>query len=577
VSKLQFRVLYKQFLFRAVDLELLSTSAQGDVNKLLGQFASLLVFASLLIALGGMAFGGSDMPAAQRLAASWAMEHLLIATTMLVVGLFAILSWDSMFPDRRDVLVLAPLPVRARTLFLARVAAVATALSLTIAAFHSFAGLVWPFLFAPANIGILGAIRSFAAYWITMLAAGTFMLCSLLCVQGLAALLPRQNFLRISAIMQMAAFCLLLCVYFLQPSLLTPEALTAPDNQRLLASLPSYWFLGLFQTLNGSTHPALAPLARRAADALWIAVFGATVALMLSYLRTLRKILEEPDITPGARGGRWLPRFGDPPRTAIVQFSIRTLFRSRQHRLIQSFFLGLAFTIVILYVKTPLAQRSLQDAFGANPWHQVNVPLLVSSMVMMWFAVIGTRVVFAMPTDLRANWVFRLANLRGVADCVKATRRSLFTLAVVPVCTIWAGVLFWLWPWRSAAAHLFVVGLLGTILVEICLHNFHKIPFTCSYLPGKANVYHLFFVYVLLFIPLLDKMASLERNAIQNPAWLVLLLPVLMISAILVRWRTSARAFAEDAELRFEEVESPTVLELGLHRDGTLPIVHPHE
>ena len=30
----------------------------------------------------------------------------MIATTMLVVGLFAILSWDSTFPDRRDVMVL---------------------------------------------------------------------------------------------------------------------------------------------------------------------------------------------------------------------------------------------------------------------------------------------------------------------------------------------------------------------------------------------------------------------------------------------------------------------------------------
>jgi hypothetical protein len=47
-------------------------------------------------------------------AATWGMEHFLISTTMLVVGLFAVLSWDSAFPDRRDVLVLGPLPVRSR-------------------------------------------------------------------------------------------------------------------------------------------------------------------------------------------------------------------------------------------------------------------------------------------------------------------------------------------------------------------------------------------------------------------------------------------------------------------------------
>ena len=63
---------------------------------------------------------------------------------MLVVGLFAVLSWDSTFPDRRDVLVLAPLPVRARTLFLAKVAAAATALGLTVVCLHSAAGLAGP-------------------------------------------------------------------------------------------------------------------------------------------------------------------------------------------------------------------------------------------------------------------------------------------------------------------------------------------------------------------------------------------------------------------------------------------------
>jgi energy-coupling factor transporter ATP-binding protein EcfA2 len=363
--------------------------------------------------------------------------------------------------------------------------------------------------------------------------------------------------------LQIAAFCLLLSVYFLQPSMLTPEALTAPQNQRLLARLPPYWFLGLFQTLNGSPHPALDPLARRAAAGLAIAVSGAGAAFALSYLRTLRKIVEEPDIATGAHGGRWLPRFGDPPLTAMVHFNIRTLLRSRQHRLILSFFLGLAFTIVILYVKTPLAQRTLLNASASNPWRQINAPLLVCSIVMMWFAVIGTRVAFAMPTDLRANWIFRMTNARSVADGLKATRRSLFALAVVPVGTIWAAVLLWLWPWRPAVGHIFVLGFVGTILVEVCLHNFHKIPFTCSYLPGKANVYYLFFAYALLSVALLDRAAVLERNALQGGLPFMTVLLVLSFSAVLARLRTVSLSQFEGADLRFEEVEPPAVLELG--------------
>ncbi|MCI0363073.1 MAG: hypothetical protein L0219_04280, partial [Phycisphaerales bacterium] len=363
MMKLQFRVLYREFLFRMVDLELLSASALGDVSKLLGQFAALLIFVSSLFGLIALGIGDSRMPRAAVLISAWTFEHTLIATTMLVVGLFAVLSWDSTFPDRRDVLVLAPLPVRARTLFLAKVAASATALSLTVAALNAFPGLTLPLALAPSSSSVLdlilspGLYRSFAAYWITMTLAGAFIFCSVLGVQGIAAqLLPRRRFLRLSTFLQLAAFCLFVSVYFLQPWLATPKALLAPENQRLLAWLPSYWFLGLFQELNGSMHAAMVPLARRAWVGLALAGFGAAAAYVLSYFRTLRKIVEEPDIMPGSRGLRWLPRFGNSLETAVAQFSVRTLLRSRQHRVMLAFFLGIGFAIMILFMKAPAQQ-----------------------------------------------------------------------------------------------------------------------------------------------------------------------------------------------------------------------------
>ena len=51
-------------------------------------------------------------------------------------------------------------------------------------------------------------------------------------------------------------------------------------------------------------HPALEPLARRAWMGLAGVVCGAAAVYALSYWRTLRKIVEEPDIAPGS------PRFG---------------------------------------------------------------------------------------------------------------------------------------------------------------------------------------------------------------------------------------------------------------------------
>ena len=347
--KTQFRVLYRQFLFRLVDLELLST--HGETSKLLGQFASLLVFLGLIFSFPLWGLTGDDMPARARLIASWEIEHFLIATTMLIVGLFAVLSWDSMFPDQRDVLVLAPLPVRASTMFLAKVAAIATGLAVTVAVLNVLPGFLAPLAFAPSNSGLIGLPRSFAAYWVTMFAAGTFIFCCVLGIQGLAAqALPRRQFLRVSSFLQIAAFCLFVSVYFLQPSLASPEALTPAHNQHWLVCLPSYWFLGLFAQLNGSMHPALAPLAIRAWEGLVIAGSATALVYSLSYFRMLGRVAEEPDIVPRFRRLRWLPRLGGSLETAIGQFSIRTLLRSRKHRLILAFYLGIGLALTILFV-----------------------------------------------------------------------------------------------------------------------------------------------------------------------------------------------------------------------------------
>ncbi len=558
-EKLQFQVLYRQFLFRMVDLELLSASAQGDISKLLGQFAGLLVFFSFACSFGALIFDRSRLRPAQLQSALWGLEHFFISTTILVVGLFAVLSWDSTFPDRRDVLVLAPLPIRARTLFLAKVAAAGTALSLTVVAMHCLGGLGWPFQFTPKGGN---GFRSLAAYWITMFSAGGFTFCCVLGVQGLGAqLLPRRYFLRLSAFLQMAAFCLFVSTYFLEPSLVTPAAFAAPQNQRALEWLPTYWFLGFFHQLNGSLNaPEFAALARRAWIGLAVSVGGTSVAYALSYLRTLRKIVEEPDIVPGAGGVRWLPRFGNSLETAVVQFSIRTLARSRQHRVMLAFFLGIGFAFVIFVLKNPGPRVGSHASEG---------PLLFASLTAMCLAVIGTRVLFSMPLALRANWVFRVTQVCGPSAYMAAIRQPLFVLAVLPVSALFAALLFSKWAWHQAAAHLIVLALLGTIVTYLCLAGFRKIPFTCSYLPGKSYL-HMVFMTAMGFLVLIGRGVVFEAEAIHHAATYLSMVAVLIVAAMAARWLAVWRARGEDAVVQFEEVPAAALQTLGLNRDGVV-------
>src|SRR6266511_5660913 len=187
---------------------------------------------------------------------------------MLVMGLFAVLSWDSTFLDRRDVLVMAPLPVRPRTIFLAKAAALGAALGLTTAALTGLPGITWGLMyFAPAHSSLLGGVRALAAYWIAALAGAAFVFCAVLAAQGTAGQLPRRWYLRLSAVLQIAVFCLILGTYFLEPRLSNPQAFAAARNQHALAWLPSYGYLGLFHALNGDATPGVPAAA-------WRVVFG---------------------------------------------------------------------------------------------------------------------------------------------------------------------------------------------------------------------------------------------------------------------------------------------------------------
>ncbi|MCU0243290.1 MAG: hypothetical protein MUE80_00750, partial [Acidobacteria bacterium] len=53
---------------------------------------------------------------------SWQEKSYLLTLMMLVFGVITLLEWDVLFPDRRDFLNLAPLPVRLRTVFAAKLA-----------------------------------------------------------------------------------------------------------------------------------------------------------------------------------------------------------------------------------------------------------------------------------------------------------------------------------------------------------------------------------------------------------------------------------------------------------------------
>jgi CubicO group peptidase (beta-lactamase class C family) len=419
----------------------------------------------------------------------------------------------------------------------------------------------------PVSTGISGVVRSFSAYWLTMLLAGVFTFGAILTAQGLAALLlPRGLFLRFSGYLQLAVVFVILAAYFVQPGFYDiGELVTGPH--RLIPWLPSYWFLALYQQLNGSMHPALQPLARCSWIGLAAVLCVSPIVYALSYWRMLSAIAEEPDITPTPP--RWeffgkerLVGFGARSQLAITQFGVRTLARSRQHRLILSFYLGtgLAFTSLILKGVGAIANATNHSG------REESMLLWSASVLVMSLAIIGARVAFAIPFDLRANWIFQIAGVRSGTNNLAAVRRVLYVVAVVPVWLLTATICLTLWPSWQNAGHLAVLALTGIILVDICLVRFPKIPFTCSWLPGKSRINMVLLAALGLLLIGRDA-AAFERQALQDTRSTLSMLALLAFVAIGVRRMVFTLASREKDTLRFEEEPPPVVMGLQLYHD----------
>jgi hypothetical protein len=250
----------------------------------------------------------------------------------------------------------------------------------------------------------------------------------------------------------------------------------------------------------------------------------------------------------------------------LTLFALRTVLRSRQHRVMLAFYVGIAGAIVLLILRTGLGRQQQALSPGGQ------LALMFASLVAATAWIFGLRVVFAMPYALPANWIFRLSRVLPDRAYLPAIRRIPLHLGVLPVCGLGA-LLFLLWDVRLAAAHLAVLGLWSLLLTSLALRGFHKIPFTCSYLPGKTPVH----MAVLAAIGLLNLTlhgVRFELALIRAGGRPLAILFGGLATAVLAAWwwmRAGAEPETDGTWVAFEEEYDPAVHTLGLIRDGVMP------
>jgi hypothetical protein len=548
-----FGALVRHFFGRFFDNEFVAqnTEMQVTVTKLLALLSSPGIIMPCLQYLEYLSL--DYMPREMRNPALWSDRTLYLSFSMLIMGAVTVLEWDALFPDRRDYVSLMPLPIPARTIFLSKIAALALFMIAFTVSVNAVSTVAFP---AVSYRGAFpGLLRAMAAQGISIFASNAFVFLFLVALEGvLLNILSVRWFRKISAYVQGAMVFALLWLFFLFPDISISVARLKAHNPAVLFAFPPAWFLGLNEVLLGSRDAVFVALAHRAEMWLSVAVIVAALSYTVAYRRHVRRTLESTEGSDSTRTAihEWIGRIADlvapdAVERATVAFIGKTLARSAKHRVFLAVYAG---------VGCALAAQVFSAAKIHDQW--LSLPLVVG-----FFVLSGMRFIFTIPCELPANWLFRVSDTNHQRAALNGTRTAMRWFAVAPLFLGLLPVYFVLWSPAIALANFLFSVTISLILIEALTMEFRKIPFTCSYPPGKANISIMWGAYWAGFLVYAFSMASLESWMVKRPLRLI---PFYLIVAIIFGgfewWRR--RADSVGVALVFDDAADPVILTLGL-------------
>jgi hypothetical protein len=411
------------------------------------------------------------------------IELLFVSYSMVTIGLITVFVWDALSFDRRDAMVLGPLPVRQATVAGAKLAALGAFLLLA-------AGLVTlpsGFLFAMETSDQLGAL-TFVTHLVAHLAAtvgaAAFTFAAIVAFRGVVVIVAGAR--AASAIGPLMQF--LFVVLILSFVILTPAVWKIPHatlvNPTVTGWLPSSWFLGLFERVRGSSRAYFVPLATRALIALSIAV-AAAIAVSVATFRQQMRLALTPPAKPGSIGVGTLIRHlaralagRDPAARATAVFVVVTLGRNRRQQgpVAMTAAIGAAIVLASLTQKV----RDLESLM------QPRTIVLWIPLVLTYWSVLGLRTAFLVPSELPAAVTFASHGPTDTHAYWSGVRGATIAVLAVPVTLVALVVTGLLVGWPIAAWHTaFVAGMVVT-LVELAVLSVDRVPFTRPYAAGDG-------------------------------------------------------------------------------------------
>ena len=427
-------------------------------------------------------------------------DHFIFVSYALVVaGLIALLKWETFFPTLLDVQILGLLPITGQRLFSAKVLAAALFLSAFVFGTNLPGAMALPSIAASPSF-----FRHLLAHTLATIIAGSFAATAPLALIALfEVVLPASLNRLLLPLLQGLLIALLLITLFLAPAEAHRTQGFLLEHARLMQWQPSYWFLGLYETVQGAgtTAPAFAPLAHIALLATGASFVALVILYPLAYQQKVKRLIgglssaqtsrHLLDHTP--KTFKSLLSVAEGQRAAMFHFVGQTIFRLPRLRLT----VVLSTSVGIALAATHFVMRG---SSGAKPI----VSAGTEAGVMLFFLVSGIYLALSATPQPGAAWVFPFILGEAGSRITSGTRRwvaaftlgmaGLFCLAEMLACRSvhQAGTVL-----REAIVLCVWCGLLNLLF----FYPFRTVPFTSLRL-RQSSTARLFLLYLFVLCPL---------------------------------------------------------------------------
>jgi hypothetical protein len=503
------RKLARVFFGRLFENDFFSSSTAATSN---------LMFVLALVAVPGVMSSGMQVftwaalrASARRLGDPLIVERALLAfqssylaVDMAVAFVVTMMVWSSLTPDRKDALVLGPLPVTTREQAQGRLLALLRFVGLFALALSVPTAIAFNFVSGGAET-VLRIPQLVAGHVVAVLLATGFVFFLLLNTQLVLAALFGPRAVRFIALpLQLASIGTVIAALAWARDFGRALVGDVPDG---MLWHPLAWFLGVYRWIGGDDRAIFAALAWRGVIASAAMIGFALAVYPRAYERCLRNVITMDGRTTGLISRRWStavnmilrPLLRTPMQRGLAAFMLATLSRSHTHR----FLLGIYFGVALL-IALPIADRLLQPPDTDT----LRYAWFAIPLGFMFWLICGTRVALMMPMEPVANWVFQLTEPVDKRRMLTTVVTVMAFVTCVPIAALTASVLLVLGHATMAATVFLIVILAGLCQIEALTVTMKNVPFTCTYLPGQLRLRFFWPFYFYLWLTIVFRLTD---------------------------------------------------------------------